>query len=709
MRLNDPAHNLRVMKIVCRERGGSCLAKAWISAHSKMPFKCSKGHRWEAMPGQVKSGRWCPDCSKNRRYTIEQMQKLAKDNGGICMSNIYQGIATPLLWSCKKGHQWRAKPQTVVRGHWCRKCSDLAWGEKNRHSIRDMHQLAKKHKGRCLSKEYVNSSTTIEWQCAEKHKFSKRPNDVQQGEWCPTCNQLNRYKTRWEEKLGECRELARKRSGLCLSNKFLGTQIKLKWKCECGNQWEAIPSSVFRGTWCPNCAGSYGERICREYFEQLLGNKFPSSFPNWLRTPEGTQLQLDGYCKKLNIAFEHQGRQHYKEISHFLKNGKTLKHRKRLDQIKRNKCIEQGVKLIEIPEIYGSLQVSKLRNFLKQQFVKLAIKIPKDFDIRIIDLDRIYVSGAKEILEEMQARARENGGHCNSANYRGSNFALEFECAEGHKFKATTAKIRDGRWCRLCGIKRRTEARMNTIEQMRRMAIERGGRCLSKEYQGSSKHLKWKCSKKHEWEAVPSSIRNGTWCPTCARETQWDGRKTTIEEIQKVARSRGGLCLSKNYINSKTPLLWQCAEEHNWKAPFPSIKDGKSRKGSWCSICSKKAAGKRRRLSIEEVHAVAAKYGGKCLSKKYINSWEPLTWKCKEGHIWKAPIVYVKDGKNKKGTWCKKCSKEQRKQKLDFGRKNAVKPGHGPKKPKKTDKTQKKTELETRRSKRDNRKTFKAN
>ena len=38
--------------------------------------------------------------------------------------------------------------------------------------------------------------------------------------------------------------------------------------------------------------------------------------------------------------------------------------------------------------------------------------------------------------------------------------------------------------------------------------------------------------------------------------------KISIEEMQEIARKRGGKCLSKKYINAHTKLEWQCANGH---------------------------------------------------------------------------------------------------------------------------------------------------
>ncbi len=55
-----------------------------------------------------------------------------------------------------------------------------------------------------------------------------------------------------------------------------------------------------------------------------------------------------------------------------------------------------------------------------------------------------------------------------------------------------------------------------TIEEMRSIAEERGGKCLSNFYVNSQTKLLWECLKGHQWEATPNGIKSGTWCPYCA-------------------------------------------------------------------------------------------------------------------------------------------------------------------------------------------------
>ena len=104
----------------------------------------------------------------------------------------------------------------------------------------------------------------------------------------------------------------------------------------------------------------------------------------------------------------------------------------------------------------------------------------------------------------------------------------------------------------------------------------RKGKCLSTDYINIHKKLKWECEKGHVWSASANSIRRGSWCPTCS-----GNKKLTLFDLQKIAKDRGGKCLSTNYINSKTHLEWECSRGHQWFAAPQKIKSG-----TWCPYCS---------------------------------------------------------------------------------------------------------------------------
>jgi hypothetical protein len=71
-------------------------------------------------------------------------------------------------------------------------------------------------------------------------------------------------------------------------------------------------------------------------------------------------------------------------------------------------------------------------------------------------------------------------------------------------------------------------------------------------------------------------IKRGRWCPHCAKCF-----KLNIGIAKEIAFKKGGICLSEKYINSYTPLFWQCAKKHEWQAPLERIRNH----NSWCPKC----------------------------------------------------------------------------------------------------------------------------
>ena len=55
------------MQELARRKGGKCLSEKYITGKLKLVWECEKGHRWEAVPAQIKQGRWCPFCARVRQ------------------------------------------------------------------------------------------------------------------------------------------------------------------------------------------------------------------------------------------------------------------------------------------------------------------------------------------------------------------------------------------------------------------------------------------------------------------------------------------------------------------------------------------------------------------------------------------------------------------------------------------------------------------
>ncbi|EWG12024.1 zinc-ribbon domain-containing protein [Cytobacillus firmus] len=182
-----------------------------------------------------------------------------------------------------------------------------------------------------------------------------------------------------------------------------------------------------------------------------------------------------------------------------------------------------------------------------------------------------------------------------------------------------------------------------TILDMKKMAAEKGGFCLSEEYINNLTKLTWKCSEGHIWDTIPKHIRKGAWCPICARkkENRKSYGKVTIDDMRIIAEEKQGSCLSKEYSNKSTKLKFQCINGHIFESRPAEIL-----RRNWCAYC----AGKYKN-NIVKMQEVAQKFGGKCLSSKYINVFTKLRWQCANGHEFEAIPKHVLNGH-----WCPNCT-----------------------------------------------------
>jgi len=258
----DKLARLEEMKDIAKERGGICLSAEYVHHKEKLEFRCNKfGHVWKMAPKDIKAGQWCPKCgimrrAAGRRAPIEIYQKIAKERGGKLLSDSYKNGHTKLLWECSKGHQWYATPAMVRHAEsWCPYCRGY------HKTINDMQELAAKHGGKCLSKEYVNTTTKLEWECAKGHIWKSAPANVVNNYWCPKCG----YEVATEKQkdnIEKYRKVAIERGGKLLTEKYTNNRTLMLWECAKGHQWKARGANVLHmDSWCPYCWGKIKHTI----------------------------------------------------------------------------------------------------------------------------------------------------------------------------------------------------------------------------------------------------------------------------------------------------------------------------------------------------------------------------------------------------------------------------------------------------------------
>ena len=99
-----------------------------------------------------------------------------------------------------------------------------------------------------------------------------------------------------------------------------------------------------------------------------------------------------------------------------------------------------------------------------------------------------------------------------------------------------------------------------TIDDCKRFAEAKGGKCLSTKYINNSTKLQWECSEGHTWWAHWNNIKDsGTWCYYCHGNV-----KLTIEECRRL----GGLELDGYCEEEKFAMEYQGRQHYEYNAHF---------------------------------------------------------------------------------------------------------------------------------------------
>ena len=568
--------SFKEIQALARSKGGECLSKEYVgNKDSKLQWRCARGHVWHATLGKVRNdGSWCPTCAHlNQRLTLDDMKELARSKGGECLSDAYHGQKTKLLWRCAEGHEWNAAPAQIRnQGCWCPQCAGRAPLE-----IGDMRAIARSRGGECLSNGPVNSHTKLRWRCDKGHEWMAIPADIKNiGSWCPTCGIESRA-AHQRASMEEIQALARSRGGICLSKSYDDSEINLRWRCARGHEWETSLRNVKNNkSWCPICGAGVSERICRGIFEALFQASFPKARPDWLQNERGNWMELDGYYENLGIAFEYHGIQHYEFNPYFHNEKGSFVQRKKDDRLRAELCRTRGIRLFEIPY---TVRHEDMEAFVRAASKEMGIPVPRQDSVILEEL-AVYEN---DLLEELMNLAHEKGGQCLSTVYINKATKLRWLCAEGHEWEMSAEAVMNwGQWCPRCGIKRRLDAQRLSIDDMRDLAQLRGGFFVSEHYHGVNWKHRWRCAEGHEWEAKPNNVKHGSWCPICAGHAP-----LTIEELRSIAAAKGGLCLSNQYLGTDKKLRWRCSSSHEWEATPYNIKH----RNQWCPICGVKRRG----------------------------------------------------------------------------------------------------------------------
>jgi hypothetical protein len=229
---------------------------------------------------------------------------------------------------------------------------------------------------------------------------------------------------------------------------------------------------------------------------------------------------------------------------------------------------------------------------------------------------------------------------------------LEWKCTKGHTFKARVDTVvkspRDG--CSFCHGTSVLVGFNDLATTHPKIAMELNKLDPTKFTRGSGERVEWKCSKGHIWNAtIGSRTSNRSGCPFCSQTKFKEGFNDLKTLEPQLAQEAFKWNPSKFSRGAKIKKKWKCPRNHIYEA---TISD-RAIKKSGCPYCAGNSVLKGFNDLATTHRDLVKEVSGWDPSKVIAGSGKPLSWKCQEGHIWKASP----QSRALKGTGCPTCSK----------------------------------------------------
>ena len=424
-------------------------------SHSKLPWRCAKGHEWEAVvKSRTASGSGCPVCGN--KVVLVGFNDLATTQPALAAeaqfdpTTVTSGTSRKMPWRCAKGHAWVATVASRTRGAGCPVCSGRkVWSGHN--------DLATTHPRLALEALFdpttvtAGSTLKLPWRCSLGHEWMTTPSHRSgQGQGCPYCANrrvlvgFNDLATTYPEVAAQAR--------FDPTTVTFGSNKPMPWRCRHGHEWIApVAGRTTSGEGCPVCAG-------REVVAGLndLATTHPELAAEALfdatTVSAGTHRRLPWRCEK--------GHEWVAVVK-----SRSSPEQARGCPVCANKVVRPGVN----------------------------------------DLATTHPELAAEALFDPTTVTH------------GSVRRLRWRCRLGHEWTMTPGhRAIRGQACPYCS-NRRVLAGFNDLMTTHSNLAAEALFDATKLTGGSHTKLPWRCSEGHEWTATPHSrTSGGSGCPSCA-------------------------------------------------------------------------------------------------------------------------------------------------------------------------------------------------
>ncbi len=175
-----------------------------------------------------------------------------------------------------------------------------------------------------------------------------------------------------------------------------------------------------------------------------------------------------------------------------------------------------------------------------------------------------------------------------STKYNNCNTKLEVVCKNNHKYITTWDKFRLGYRCSICSGNDK-----KSFKYIKENIEKYGYKILTQkeDYKNTKTVLTGECDKGHYCKIRWADFNRGIRCSECRGL-----RKKSFQYIKNAISKENCILLSKEYINSSTPLIVKCDNNHIFHPSWRNFKNG-----SRCPKCSMSSISKASQIWLDSL------------------------------------------------------------------------------------------------------------
>jgi hypothetical protein len=328
----------------------------YTGRNNKVKIKCLQHGIFEQTPAAHLNGQGCPKCKgektgklkrSNTKEFVERARKVHSNVYNYSLVN-YKNSKLKVKIICLIHGEFEQDPGSHLAGCGCPEC-----GLKLHHSKSNTKKFVKDAKNihgdiyDYSLVNYTNSWEKIKIKCLKHGIFEQFPANHLKGQGCPHCGLIKCSKNHshsFKNFVNKANKIHDNKYQYFETN-YINVTTKIKIKCPKHGVFEQMPYSHLNGIGCPVCHESKGEKIIRQYLiEHDIKFKSQYKFNN---CKDKKVLPFDFYLPEYNICIEYQGKQHYEPVDNW-GGEEGLKTVQKHDEIKKNYCTNNNIKLLEI-------------------------------------------------------------------------------------------------------------------------------------------------------------------------------------------------------------------------------------------------------------------------------------------------------------------------------------------------------------------------